>query len=197
MQDDKYMNLAISIFAELQRKNNLKLVAKSTVLNYSNNTYNFSVYLEKHFEFYVCFHLNNEDLRLYDIAVWLGFGDNDIDLLSRNQFANEQDAIFVLNNLQNIMEKLLVELQRRPTVLGEFVEHQRNDSESRLLETNISSIRQAWEAREYEKFLKLVDLNRTAIKQSKRGMLIFKQEAYLKKLEGTCGRQGAVLREPF
>ncbi len=192
MQDDKYMNIAVSIFGELQRKNNLKLVEKGTVLNYSNNTYNFSVYLENHFEFYVCFHINNEDFRLYDIAVWLGFDDNDVDLLTRNQFANEQDAIFVLNNLQRLVDKLLVELQERPTVLGQFVENQRHDSESRLLETNILSIRQAWGAREYEKFLKLVDLNRTAIKQSKRGMLIFKQEAYLRKLMG----QGDGLREP-
>lgn len=184
MQDDKYMNIAVSIFGELQRKNNLKLVKKGTVLNYSNNTYNFSVYLENHFEFYVCFDINNEDFRLYDIAGWLGFDDNDVDLLSRNQFANEQDAIFVLNNLQKIVEKLLVELKGRPTLLEEFIENQRHDSERRLLETNIASIQQAWDAREYEKFLKLVDLNRSAIRQSKRGMLIFKQEAYLRKLEG-------------
>ena len=181
MQDKKYINLAIGILRELQRKYNLKLDARDAVLNYSNNTYNFSVYLEKYVEFYVCFHLNNEDLRLYDVAVWLDFDDNDVDLLTKNQFANEHGAIFVLNNLKNIIEKVLAELQRKPTILNEFLESQRRQKARILLEINLSSIRRAWEAKDFETFLKLVDSNRAAIKQSKTAALILKQEAYLKK----------------
>lgn len=179
-QDKKYVDTAINVFEKLQIKHALKLNVKDTILNYSNKAYSFSIYLEKHFEFYICFHLNHMNLRLYDIVVWLGFENSDIFLVTRNQFSNESEAKFVLENLLAVLDKVLDILQKRPELLDEFLKDQRYVRENAILETSLSLIRHAWEAKDFKKFLMLVESNRSVIKQAKSAELIFKQEAYAK-----------------
>ena len=192
MQDEKYINMAINTFNDLKMRYNLKLVANEAVLNYSNNIYSFSLYLEKHFEFYICFHLNHVDLRLYDLAKWLCLEKNDIILLTRNQVANEADAKFVLSNLCIVLEKILNILERKPNLLLEFSKKQKSEKMVILSDANLSLIRQAWETKQFEKFLTLVDCNRDAIKQSKSAAIILRQEAYAKKIQARKTGDGSL-----
>ncbi len=184
MQNNNYLKTAIEVFSSLQRKYKFTLVEKENVLNYSNNICNFSVYFEKYFEFYICFHVNNMDLRLYDIIVWLGFENNDIAFVAKNQFANHNNAKQVLENLQTVLVKLLVILQQKPKILFEFLENQKAKRKDTVSKHNLSLLQQAWESKEFALFLKLVEENRAVIKDTNRAELIFKQEAYIKNKTG-------------
>lgn len=183
MQDEKYINMAINTFSDLRMRYNLKLVANEAVLNYSNNRYSFSLYFEKHFEFYICFHQNHVNLRLYDLAKWLCLENKDISMLTRNQVANETDAKFVLGNLRIVLEKVLIILERKPKLLLDFLKDQKSEKTAILSEATLALVRQAWEEKQFEKFLILVDRNRDAIKQSKNAAIILKQEAYARKIQ--------------
>lgn len=180
-QDETYINLANNILRKLQEKYQLKLSIRNNVLNYSNGDCNFSLNLEKHFEFFICFHLNKIDLRLYDVVVGLDFPSSDVLLVTKNQFANERGAMFVLENLLIVLEKILNMLQKKPNLLLECLEIQKHRNENALLEVNLSLIQQAWEEKKYDRFLRLVETNRIAIKNSKKAKKVFKQEAYIKK----------------
>jgi hypothetical protein len=129
-------------------------------------------------------------LRLYDIAEWLGFDNRDIVSIIRNQIANENDAKFVLENIYAVLEKLLRVLQKKPELLYKFLKEKKKENGKLLLEVNLSLIQQAWEEKQFKRFLMLVDSNRSIIKQSKRALIIFKQEAYIKKTLGEKGQGG-------
>jgi len=183
-QNDKYINLAIMTFSSTQEKYKLKLDVRNTVLNYSSKTYSFSVYFEKYFEFYICFHLNNTNLRLHDIAVWLGFNDYDIALLTRTQIRDQHTAESVLTNLRGVLEKLLVMLEKKPELLDEFLKNKGIEEQDQLSEAILTSIQLAWESKDFERFLMLVESNRVIVEQSKAATLILKQEAFIRKKTG-------------
>jgi len=87
---------------------------------------------------YVCFHLNKIDLRLFDVVAGLDFPRIDIALVTRNQFSNERGAMFILENLRIVLEKILNMLQKDSNLLFECLKKQKQRNENRTGDGSLS-----------------------------------------------------------
>ena len=178
MECADFIDAATDAFSEIQEKYKLNVIADGSVLRYSNTNVDFSIYFERCFEIYICFHYKGRDLRLYDVAKWLKPEPDVIDAIKRNQISSAEAVVPLLKRLCVALEVVLDMLLQNPELCDEYLQYEKRERDLRLVLLNLQ---RAWEERDYFGYSALVEANRTRIEKTTSASLIFNREEYARK----------------
>ena len=185
MEESQFVNLATSVFAHIQKEYGLRLVTTLNTVHYTNAIVDFTIYYERFFEIYISFHVEGNNLRLYDAAKWLDIPEENIALIKRNQVTNADNMLFVLKNLHSVMKDVLEKVQLDPNLLSHCL-HNRNRylEEQRLLQSNhdlLIRLQEMWQSKNFKDFLNLMEANMDIVAKLPSAEKILKQAQYAKK----------------
>ncbi|MBR2634563.1 MAG: hypothetical protein IKD31_03175 [Clostridia bacterium] len=153
-----FINIVREAFAEIQKEYDLNFSAKKDEVTYFNQNVSFSVCYEKKMELYICFDVKGSSYRLFDLAKYIGFNDEDINKIAKNQVTNEESCKRVLDHLKKMVYKVFSELD--DLTLLKYAEQQQKELKSKQV---LEQLNRAWDEKNFEEYVEVYKNNMECI----------------------------------